>query len=67
MTVKDLIDQLKSQDPDADVYVAYQPSYPLAAECGHVETNEDPEDEDGTAVWITVGGDVGYAPEGIYG
>ncbi len=66
MTVKQLINQLQSLDPDAEVYIAYQPSYPLAAECGHVEVGEKPEDEDGTAVWIAAGGDVGYAPEGIY-
>lgn len=32
MNVQDLINRLEDMDPDAEVYVAYQPNYPLQGE-----------------------------------
>jgi len=32
MRVQDLIDELETLNPDAEIYIAYQPRYPLCAE-----------------------------------
>ena len=47
MNVQELIDQLQDMDPDAEVRLATQPSYPLQAKVSTVaEVVLEPEDED---------------------
>lgn len=46
-TVADLIEELQNFDPESPVFVAFQPSWPLAAEIANItEVSPDDEDED---------------------
>lgn len=57
-TVQDLIDELEFLEPTAEVRIAYQPSYPLAADIAAV-TDLVESSEEGF-VWIAASGGVGY-------
>ena len=71
MTVADLMELLENADPEAEVRLAMQPSYPLQHKIRGVVTHEDldleealeDDDEDGPdelagIVWIVEGGQV---------
>jgi hypothetical protein len=59
MQVQDLIFELSQLEPTAEVRVAYQPSYPLAAEIAAV-TDLVESSEEGF-VWIATSSGVGYS------
>lgn len=63
-TVADLIDLLANLDPDMEVRVAHQPSYPLSAELLGVTTTTSREGEE--LVYLVAGPAYEYAPEAIY-
>lgn len=64
MTVQELIEMLQEQDPEAQVQVNLQPSYPLAANITSVIAEEDPEGpaDEHLLVWIVTAEPHGYAP-----
>lgn len=81
MTVQELIDQLECQDPELEVRIAFQPSYPLAAHVANIISSEEigggeePELEDTIEakpiVWLAATESVGYnenpyAPRGAW-
>lgn len=57
MTVQDLMDFLESCDPEAEVRIAFQPSYPLEYE---VEDVAEVRYSDEDAVYIASGNQLGY-------
>jgi hypothetical protein len=78
MTVRELIDLLGDFDEDADVRIAYQPSWPLAAEVANVTSSEEAEllsDDEAmevaapdppNVVWIAATSGVGRHDENPY-
>lgn len=80
MTVRDLIDRLSEVDPDATLRIAFQPSWPLAADVAGVADADDLHgggaiEEDDVApadvVWLVAAAGVGYdvhpyAPRGAW-
>lgn len=78
MTVQELIDALSQMNPDAEVRIAHQPSWPFELSVGSVvsaedafeapEAPEDDEDEelpDLEVVWIGEGSQIGYLPGAV--
>lgn len=77
MTVQELIDALSQMNPDAEVRIAHQPSWPFELSVGRVVSAEDafeaPEDDgDGPeelpnleVVWIGEGSQIGYLPGAV--
>lgn len=57
MTVADLIEQLEGMDPDAEVVLAQQPSWPFEYTISGVEEMSE---ADGNKVYIGEGRQVGY-------
>lgn len=57
MTVQDLIDFLEGCDPEAEVRIAFQPSYPMKYE---VEDVAEVRYSDEAAVYIASGNQLGY-------
>jgi hypothetical protein len=57
MTVQSLIEILEDMDPEAEVRLAIQPSYPFEHSVGQVE-----EDMEKRIVYIAEAGQVGYLP-----
>lgn len=49
MKVRELLFLLEREDPDAEVYLAYQPSYPLEATLANVVSREEVEEAEGAA------------------
>jgi hypothetical protein len=49
MKVRELLFLLEREDPDAEVYLAYQPSYPLEATLANVVSREEVEEAEGDA------------------
>ena len=77
MTVQELIAMLEDCEPDAEVRIAYQPSYPLESQIACVaadsdlQPDEDDEDNgeqetDGEVVWITEGTQIGYGRKSVW-
>lgn len=67
MTVQELIEALSGMNPDAEVRIAHQPSWPLVLSVGDVieadVTDEADEVEtDAQVVYIAEGEQVGYLP-----
>lgn len=58
MQVYELIEELQDLEPTAEVRVAYQPTYPLAAEISCV--TDMVEDAENGFVWIAASSGVGY-------
>lgn len=74
MTVKQLIRALKDCKPEAEVHLAFQPTYPLKASIGNVvtlrdfEEEEEDDDEEGDLddVWLVSGDEDGYASKKLW-
>lgn len=70
MKVHELIDQLQEMDPEREVMIAHQPSWPLAETVAGVvaEGGEDAEAE--SVVWVVAGGHheelSPYAPHEVF-
>lgn len=64
MIVADLIRTLQDMDPEAEVRLAVQPSYPMSYAIGDVV---DIAEEDGMVVYIAEGGDGRYGNREIFG
>ena len=67
MTVQELIDLLSTMNPEAEVRIAHQPSYPFELSVGNVleadVTDEQDEIETDTqVVYIDEGKQLGYLP-----
>jgi hypothetical protein len=76
MTVQELIDALSQMNPNAEVRIAHQPSWPFELSVGSVVSAEDaladPDDEDEPeelpnleVVWIGEGSQIGYLPGAV--
>jgi len=69
MTVRDLKEYLEEFDDDADVFIAYQPNYPIAAEAGIVKfakgTGHYGQPIEGVFIGQGSSGNF-YAPDSIY-
>lgn len=68
MTVQELIDALSQMNPDAEVRIAHQPSWPLELSVGGVVSAEVLDDMSGTMVdnvWIGEGSRIGYLPGAV--
>ena len=75
MKVSTLLKLLEGVDENAEVMIAYQPNWPLAAEVANVVPNDERQDReddhhgDGTMVWIVAGDapyDDPYAPRDLF-
>ncbi len=82
LTVADLIDALSDADPDAEIRIAYQPSWPIAASVSSVTSDaearaDDPDDEpraggrpEPGVIWLACGAlpydESPYAPRGAW-
>ena len=65
MTVQELIEALSAMNPDAEVRIAHQPSWPFELSIGSVvsaETYDDPSGLMCDNVWIGEGSQIGYLP-----
>lgn len=60
MKVKDLIEQLKSMNPEAEIRLATQPEYPFENSVSDVY-----ETEDESKVFICEGSQIGYLDEEV--
>jgi hypothetical protein len=68
MTVQELIDALSQMNPDAEVRIAHQPSWPFELSVGSVVSAEVEDDMSGTMVdnvWIGEGSQIGYLPGAV--
>lgn len=68
MTVQELLELLEDADPNAEVRLATQPSWPLAFELAGVAEPDDDEMPAGV-VWLVTGDhpeDTPYAPEAAW-
>ena len=61
MKVQDLIDFLEDADPDDEVRLAMQPSWPFEYSIGQVEIVESDED-DSAIVYLAEGSQLNYLP-----
>ena len=75
MKVSTLLKLLEGVDENAEVMIAYQPNWPLAAKVANVIPNDERDErdgdhhEDGTMVWIVAGDapyDDPYAPRDLF-
>jgi len=77
MTVAELISLLEDQDPDAEVMLAHQPSWPLREVVQDVRVatdddvvGDDEDDEEDTTVYLVAGGHpyegTPYAPRNLW-
>lgn len=77
MTVQELIETLSQMNPNAEVRIAHQPSWPFELSVGSVVSAEDafeaPEDDEDEpeelpnleVVWIGEGSQIGYLPGAV--
>ena len=77
MTVRELIEMLEDCNEDAEVRMAYQPSYPLESQIACVTADSDlqpdeddevndEESTDGEVVWLCEGSQVGYGRKSVW-
>lgn len=80
MNVRDLMELLEDMDPDLEVMIAQQPSWPLASKVRHVVAATDLPHDDADAVdlpssdprgredilWIAAGDATEYAPGAVF-
>ena len=65
LTVADLLDVLAGADPDAEIRMMHQPSYPMESQVASAVIDED-EETGSTVVRVCEGTWVGYASSGSW-
>lgn len=71
MKVYELIERLEEWEPDSEVYIATQPSWPLQFEVARITSNEDqlPNPDEPDVVYLLTGEHPGghpYAPRDLW-